>query len=117
MAALIEGEDMMARREAAGVRHPEPGVEAGRVEEDERRTVPGELEVVEAEVADAHVAVGRRGLARHRSALSRTPQLCQNAGANATKQGRMDFSFSARARFRRGGACLARGERAARLAP
>src|SRR5436309_2901946 len=84
MAALIEGEDAVARGEAARVRQPEPGVEAGRVEEEERRAAPAEVEVVEAEVADAHVAVGRLGLARHRSALSRARELCQNADANAT---------------------------------
>src|SRR5438552_2126518 len=86
MAALIEGEDAVARGEAARVRQPEPGVEAGRVEEEERRAAPAEVEVVEAEVADAHVAVGRLGLAQHRSALSRARELCQNAAANATRR-------------------------------
>src|SRR5438552_5978966 len=86
VAALIEGEDAVARGEAAGVRQPEPGVEAGRMEEEERRAVPAEVEVVEAEVADAHVTVGGLGLARHRSALSRAPELCQNAGPNATRR-------------------------------
>src|SRR5439155_3127474 len=95
VAALVEGEDAVARREAAGVRQPEPGVEAGRMQEEERRAVPAEVEVVEAEVTDAHVAVGGLGLARHRSALSRAPELCQNASPNATRRG-VDFSFSAR---------------------
>jgi len=80
VAALIEGEDAVARGEAVGVRQPEPGVEAGRMQEEERRAVPAEVEVVEAELADAHVTVGGLGLARHRSALSRAPELCQNAG-------------------------------------
>src|SRR5205823_4488811 len=86
VAALIEGEDAVARGEAARIWQPEPGVEAGRVEEEERRAVPAEVEVVEAEVADADVAVGGLGLARHRSALSRAPELCQNAGTDATKR-------------------------------
>src|SRR5438874_290592 len=86
VAALIEGEDAVARGEAARIGQPEPGVEAGRVEEEERRAIPAEVEVVEAEVADADVAVGGLGLARHRSALSRAPELCQNAGTEATKR-------------------------------
>src|SRR5438132_13166936 len=86
MAALIEGGDAVARGEAARVGQPEPGVEAGRVQEEERRAVPAEVEVVEAEVANAHVTVGGLGLARHRSALSRAPELCQNAGPNGTRR-------------------------------
>src|SRR5207253_529039 len=60
VAALIEGEDAVARGEAARIGQPEPGVEAGRVEEEERRAAPAEVEVVEAEVADLLAARARR---------------------------------------------------------
>src|SRR2546430_1938297 len=81
----MEGEGGVARGEAARIGQPEPGVEAGRVEEEERRAIPAEVEVVEAEVADADVAVGGLGLPRHRSPLSPAPGLGQNTGPDATK--------------------------------
>src|SRR5207244_10793037 len=58
MAALIQREHPMRRAEVLRVRCPDPGVEAGRMEEEERRAVPPEVEVVETEVSHADVVTG-----------------------------------------------------------
>src|SRR5205823_1687832 len=48
---LVDGEDMETVREPTRIRVPQPGVEPGRVQEDERRAIAAEVEIVEAEVA------------------------------------------------------------------
>src|SRR2546427_378022 len=81
------------------------------------RAGPAEVEVVEAEVADAHVTVGGLGLARHFARRLAGRRSCVKTRARMLPGGRGLLVLGARAGLRRGGARLARGERAARLAP